>query len=46
MKMRSAIESVDEEVVAGRPNVIVRIDGSDATQTPLVLNGYLDKSNC
>ena len=32
----------DEVVVAGRPNVIVRIEGSDQTQEPLVLNAHLD----
>jgi acetylornithine deacetylase/succinyl-diaminopimelate desuccinylase-like protein len=44
-RLRKAGLSVhSEEVVAGRPNVIVRVDGSDNTQLPLVLNGHMDGS--
>ncbi len=32
----------DEDVVAGRPNVIVRIPGKDSSQLPLVINAHMD----
>ena len=32
----------DEDVVAGRPNVIVRVPGRDSSQLPLVINAHLD----
>jgi succinyl-diaminopimelate desuccinylase len=34
----------DEDVVAGRPNVIVRIPGRDSSQLPLVINAHMDGS--
>jgi acetylornithine deacetylase/succinyl-diaminopimelate desuccinylase-like protein len=39
---RSGIEVHLEQVVAGRPNVIARVPGTDSTLPPLVLNGHLD----
>jgi acetylornithine deacetylase/succinyl-diaminopimelate desuccinylase-like protein len=32
----------DEDVVAGRPNVIVRVPGRDSSQLPLVINAHMD----
>ena len=32
----------DEDVVAGRPNVIVRVPGKDSSQLPLVINAHMD----
>lgn len=32
----------DEDVVSGRPNVIVRVPGKDSSQLPLVINAHLD----
>ena len=34
----------DEDVVAGRPNVIVRVAGRDSSQLPLVINAHMDGS--
>ncbi|GGM61921.1 M20 family metallopeptidase [Dactylosporangium sucinum] len=39
---RSGIEVHLEEVVAGRPNVVARVPGTDGGLPPLVLNGHLD----
>jgi acetylornithine deacetylase/succinyl-diaminopimelate desuccinylase-like protein len=41
---RSDIEVHIENVVAGRPNVIARVPGTDSSLPPLVLNGHLDGS--
>jgi len=34
----------DEDVVAGRPNVIARVSGADPSQLPLVINAHMDGS--
>ena len=38
------IEVHDEDVVAGRPNVIVKVSGNDSSQLPLVINAHMDGS--
>lgn len=41
---QAGIETHIEEVVAGRPNVVARVRGTDPSLAPLVLNGHLDGS--
>lgn len=39
---RQGIQVHDEDVVAGRPNVIATIPGKDPSQLPLVINAHMD----
>lgn len=39
---RQGIEVHDEDVVAGRPNVIATVPGRDSDQLPLVINAHMD----